>query len=369
MKKLSAIFVLLFGLSVAYAQNAVQSLNRAEDDYESGILKGIPDRIYAIMGELGKTERIRAKRLLTLIYIFSDEEQKAGDALVDLLIEEPEYQLDSKVDPAELFYLYGQYRTDPILKVGLRAGMNLSHPFLLGEYGTYNFGNGALFVNGRSRSGAKERMYSGLADTSNVFPEQGGLQTGWWAEAMAERHVGRGLELGAGAQIRASRYRGDQFNAIAQSVSWTNKQLMLRMPIQVKYTYNYFDRGKKILPYALAGISYDYLLSAKTDAEGNFGITVTENGLDLKKKNQVNVHNMSYYLGAGAKYRVKTHFLSLELRYDVSQFNYINGGNRYTNQASVYELGYVEPDLKLNMFSFSIGYTYSVHNPKLLKSK
>ncbi len=362
-------FFAIFGATWVYAQlTATQQLNKAEDDYEAGILIGIPDQINGRMEEFSKAEKVRAKKLLTLVYIFSDEEKKAEEALVDLLREEPEYQLDPKVDPAELFFLYSQFRTAPIFKVSFRAGANMSNPTILGEYGTYDLDEGALFVNGKTKSGLDSKEYNGLFESGSMSPT-GGIQAGWWTEVMAEKHVGKGVELGGGLQVRNSKYFAEQFSTSSQKVEWTNKQLMFRVPIQVKYTYNYMNRNKSILPYALLGLSYDYLMSATVDASSDIGIGATVTGMDIKgiDDRQVNVHNMSYYVGLGAKYRVKTHFLNVELRYDMSPFNYINGDNRNNNQTSTFELGYVEPDLRMNVLSLSLGFTYSVHNPVKLK--
>jgi hypothetical protein len=367
MKRLFLIsFFAVVSLNWAFAQlTATQQLNKAEDDYEAGILIGIPEQITGRMAEFSNAERVRAKKLLTLVYIFSDEEEKAEKALVDLLKEEPEYRLDPKVDPAELYFLYSQFRTEPIFKLSFRLGANNSYPTILGEYGTYDINEGALFINGKTKSGAVEKDYANVFDTASLTPDNGSLAVSMWAELMAEKHVGKGIELGGGLQFRTSKYVAEQFNNSSQSIEWTNTRAMLRTPFQIKYTYNYSNRDKKILPYAIAGLSYDYILSANVDVTSTIGIGASDN-IDIKngkEPRQINVHNMSYYFGLGAKYRVNTHFLSVELRYELSPFNYIDGDYRLSNQTSSFEMGYNEPDLKINMLSLSFAYTISVHNP------
>lgn len=367
MKKIFLIVITVLMSSWGIAQTCTQQLNQAEDDYAAGRLLRIPGQIEGCMNSFSKEEKIRAKKLLTLVYIFTDQEAKADVAMIALLKEDPEHRLDPTVDPAELFFLYDQFRTAPIFKLSLKLGGNSSNPKLIGSpYGTEHTQNAPVFINGKTDSGLKSYNYN---NSDTVFSGQGGLGSGLSLELMAEKHFNHGIELGFGVQLRRSSYHVDQYlNNDVYSSSRTNQQTMLRTPLQIKYTYNYENRDKKILPYALIGTSFDYVLSAKyPNAVRDGGIGTTLSDLDLIAANQVNRYNYSFYGGLGASLRAKTHFVTLEVRYDMSRLNYINSKERYTNQDLTFELATVEPNLSLNFLSVSVGYTYSVHKPIKLR--
>lgn len=361
--------LLLIGmLTVAYtatSQTCTQSLNQAEDDYEAGRLLGIPGQLEnCLMSEaFSKEEEIRAKKLLTLVYIFTDQEAKAEIALIKLLKADPEHRLNPQVDPAELFFLYNQYRVKPIFRLSLKVGANSSYPQIIQDYGTQHTERFPAFYNGRTADG--ETSY---AVGDEQFEATNGLGIGYWADLMVERHLKNGLELGFGGQFRISNYNVDVFQHQGLSTSLTNQQVYLRAPLLARYTFGYDNRDKNILPYLFAGGSFDYLLSANySEATRVGGISFTLGDNDLIAVNQVNQINYSLFGGVGIKLRLKTHFLTFEARYDNSRLNYINGEERMTNQESTFDLAFQESDLSLNFISFSVGYTRSIYSPKKLK--
>ncbi len=87
---------------------------------------------------LSKEEKIRARKLLTKVYIFLDEEAKAEIAMVGLLKADPEHNLDQQLDPKELFFLMDHFRTDPIFRIAIKVGVNSS---IVNSFGTYSTTN------------------------------------------------------------------------------------------------------------------------------------------------------------------------------------------------------------------------------------
>jgi hypothetical protein len=376
MKKLYLFFIISFFILSANAQNCTQKLNQAEDEYEAGRLIGIPNLVEACLasGSYSHEEEVRVKKLLTLVYIFTDKEAQAEFSLINLLKEEPEHRLDPQVDPAELFFLYNQYRTKPIFRIALRAGVNFSSPNVLGTYGVAQTDLVPAFYNGKTASGAKEYSFPGgtlNADSlENNFVPVNGIGMGFTGELLIERYFGRGIEVGLGPQIRISKYNVDSFiNDPDLGISTVNRQMNLRAPLIVRYTLGYDNRDKTILPYVFLGGSFDYLLQGNySSAVRSVGTTYNlTDGEDFNKSNQVNQINYSLIGGLGIKYRIKTHFLTLEARYDNSLKNYINGDERYTYQETTFDLAFAESDVSLNFVSFTLGYTHSIYSPKKLK--
>ena len=359
------LFLIGFGF-FASAQNCTIILNRAEDDYEAGRLLGIPERIQGCLTNEGfsKEEEIRALKLLTLVYIFTDNDARADEHLVLLLKADPEHKLDPEVDPAELYYLYNQFRVKPIFRVAFKASINMSTPKIVQSFSTSNPNTHPKFINGKTADGNKEFR----VDEQGFIPFSGiGLGTN--LELMIERHLTKGIEIAAGPQLRISQFNVDQFiNAQSVYTSATDRQVYLRLPVLARYNL-WYDTERNFIPYAYAGGSFDYLLSSTLiDASrtGGTSFTLVDNN-DFKANEQVYNTNFSVFGGLGAKFKIATHFLTLEVRYDQSFGFYNNPENRWNNnQNTAADLGYVQDDTMLNFFSFSVGYTQSIYNPKKL---
>ncbi len=384
MKRLVGFFVLSVSGYFSQGQSCSQILSRAEDNYEAGkllaILKedkslGVLDFIECIdykgEGALSKEERIRAKKLLTKVYIFTDNEALAEIALIGLLKEDPEHILDPQTDPSELLYLMQQFRTAPIFRVGLRVGANLCNPYIIGDYSTSSI---PKFYNGKTKEG--ESVY--IDEFGNEYNPSAGPSIGIMMELVAERKLYQGLDASIGVQYRSSKYNVESFVNPNVNTSLSNNQRYLRMPLGIKYTLWNTNREKSVLPYVFGGGSIDYLSSAfyESTRSGGNAFTVVESGGDIIEAGIVNRVNFSLYGGAGVKFRIKTHFVNVDIRYDSSLKNYINSNERFTGSATKEDIGnkfmifdsaYTEDNLSLNYLSVAVGFTYSVHKPRKLK--
>lgn len=352
----------------AAAQSSSQcarQLSQAELAFEQGRLSDIINNyensnsgftICLDQGVFSVDEEIRAYKLLTKAYLFQDDEKKAEEMFVKLLKVDKEHQLAAE-DPAELYLLKDKFKTEPILRVAVKGGFNKSLPTVIQNFNTF-------------QSGSKRYNESGN-DT--------GLGIGFWVEALAERHITKGIEIGAGLQYRIATYEieGEMIENDLNYVA-KNTSTMIRFPLLVRYSLNYDkkdDDGNRIglLPYVFVGGSFDLTLSAKyVDARrtGGTAYTLPAGSDDLKAENQVRTSNVSIMAGVGTRFRVgraKVDFFSLELRYDNALLNYINPDNRWANEDLNYGIGHVEDDLTLNTLSISFGYTRSLYIPRKRK--
>ena len=376
--RLVAAFFLLFSTFFVSAQTWTQKLLIAERDYDAGRLVNIVDNISGgfekSLGEKGYTseEKIRALKLITKVYIFIDNEPKSDEYMIKLLRADKEHDLDPKVDPAELYDLYRKFRSQPIFRIGLRVGVNKSYPNIINTFGTGN-------------TGIVSKIYNGVGESPNEASVNGGSGTGFFINAMAERYLNWGLEVGLGLEFRNSQYSVDnyitygdslQVNGISEiaqfavlSTMVTHQQSFFRVPLLLRYNFKY-DSDNSFVPYIAAGASYDYLLDAKYLEGNRTGGTEYkfDSDLSLKDLDLIAKNNFSVFACLGLKMRIKTHFLTLEAKFNKALLNYINPNNRWSNNPlSTYDLAFVEDDLSLDMLSFSFGYTYSIYNPQKLK--
>lgn len=363
MTKISMKKLIVFGLIICLAQVSfaqttacTRSLTRAEEAFDQGRLQDV----LKILGKKTGTasgcfsvftqeEKIRAEKLLTKVYIFTDNVTEAENSLIDLLHQDKEHQL-AKDDPSELHFLYSQFKTEPIFRVGIRAGGNTTKPEVIQTFNTFQDG---------------DKTYS--------------LGIGFNFEVLVERHIKNGIEVGLGAQYRIANYNVEgNFISGNSSLSYeaTNQSSMVRIPVMGRYNFNYDKKNEDGFRvnknfYVFGGASFDLITSAKyvsTSRTGGTAFTlIDEDGINsLSEFDQVANTNVSVFGGAGIRIRTgreKVDFLSFELRYDNSLFNYINPENRYANQKVNFDIGHVEDDLAINTISIAIGYTRSFYKP------
>ena len=354
----------LFGQTAA----CTRRLTAAEEAFDQGRLQDVLDGLDKkgaardCFANFTIDERIRAEKLLTKAHIFTDNTEEAEKSLVDLLLADKEHQL-AKDDPSELHFLYSQFKTEPIFRVGVRVGANKSLPQIIQRFSTFQGG---------------DKLYNEKGNST-------GLGIGFNFEALAERHLKNGIEVGAGIQYRIVSYEveGDLLQEIPGAEGLflykaKNQSSMIRIPVLVRYNFNYDKKSAEGIRlnknfYFFAGGSIDFITDAKyvsTDRKGGTAYTLSEDktlGINsLSGFDQVATTNASIFGGAGLKIRMgraKVDFLTFEIRYDNSLFNYINPSNRYANKDVNIDIGHVEDDLALNTVSVSVGYTYSFYKP------
>ena len=124
-------------------KNYPLDLSQANDDFERGNLAEIPNKLKPGIDNKGftKEERIRVRRLLTMVYLFSDNEPAAEIELIKLLKEEPEHPINELTDPEEFKFLYRKFRTRPIFRISVNFGLNKTRPNTIDLFATTDLTN------------------------------------------------------------------------------------------------------------------------------------------------------------------------------------------------------------------------------------
>ena len=350
----------MVGMSYAQTAACTRLLINAEEAFDQGRLLDVKELLLEsgnekvrCFNDFSKEEKIRAEKLLTKVHLFTDNIPEAEKSLVDLLLEDKEHQL-AKDDPSELHFLYSKFQTEPIFRLGLRLAVNKSLPVVLQEFNTTDF----------------PKNYNESATNAPT------LGIGVSFEALLEKHIKNGIEVAVGPQYRIASY-GVEGSFLQQSdqlyYNIRNQSQMLRIPVLGRYNFNYDKKNIEGIRlskmfYVFAGASFDLTLNAQyvsTDRTGGTAFTLNENN-SLTDFDQVSDNNISIFGGAGVKLRMgreQVHFLTFEVRYDNSLFNYVKPENRYANLDLFTNIGFVEDDLALNTVSISFGYTRSFYNP------
>ena len=340
-------------------RNYPLDLSQAEDDFERGNLAGIPDRLKPGIENKGfsKEEIIRVHRLLTMVYLFSDNEPAAEIELIELLKADPEHPINELTDPEEFKYLYRKFRTKPIFRIAFNLGGNFTRANAMDLFAATDLTNAS----------------NNSLESGEILTPRFGIQYG----VAIEREFGfRGLEASLGVMMSGKNYRleddiidgfsTDDSNPDAFSkMSFTDAATYIDIPLSIRYN---IDFQSKFIPFVFVGVEANLLLtSTRKDGERSGAQTISAGVQDLKASEERTSQNYSLIGGVGFKYRVKTNFIKVELKYSNGLTNVVNPENRYVNQTTVFRLAHVDNNQSLNLVSANVGFVMSIYNPKKLK--
>lgn len=355
----------LVGQLAAQSSNCTQNLNQAEDRYTAGLLQGIPGLLDACLrrGEFSKEETIRAHKLLTLVYIFNDDEQRAEESMINLLKADPEHAYDPVLDPAEFIFLYNKFRTKPIFRVGLRAVGNLSEANVVTAFNTNSL------ANTETKTYQQEIGFGAELSVEREFLQyfEGVVSIGYHRRAFSYAQSEFGFEQAPSPADNAA----EGVSQVIENQNWLDGTAMIRA---------FYPLGK-FYPYVFGGLSSNYLLSTSEQATRG---AVTTDGIDLVATGNREQVNLSALGGVGLKYKVGVDFINLEVRYVSGMTSVVVPGQRYpvvpaygdaenvgtTNiqqQDRLFSAGIVDDDFGINSIMFSLGYVKSFYNPKKIK--
>ncbi len=332
----------LFSLGQATAQNCSQTLRLARSTYDQGRLHELPELMKKCLANTGidgftKQERVEAYKLLTMAFIYLEEPEKADSSMLLLLKTDPYFQLNKDVDPAEFIGLYNTFRTDPVYRIGIKAGAMASQP----NVASSNTAN----------------------DGSSSYENKIGILVG----AFAEIPVLKKFILNPELYFQSKTFGYNNSYSIANTPA-TETQSWVSAPISLQYEFlreKFKDRKIKIMPYVSLGGQVDYLLS------GSINVTTTKvEQLPVPSKSyttSLSKLNLSAIISAGAKVKAGPGLLIAEVRYMYGLKNLLSPSDVYANQFTVFD-NYIVPGIyKLNSFSITVGYAYNIFVPKKLK--
>src|SRR5690606_9313807 len=141
----------------------------------------------------------------------------------------------------------------------------------------------------------------------------------------------------------------------------------------------------RIIPYAYAGLSINYLFNSKANPTLNDkpsteseSVTPSESPIvkyDYKRRSW----NWSVVVGGGVRYKLGLHYLLADVRYTMGMNNvydyggavhvYTLTGNALVSSGEqVFRYANSDDFFKLNQLYFTIGYMHQLYNPRKLKT-
>lgn len=329
----------------------VQNIEIAQQRYDEGRIQDIQPLLTDCLnkGNYTKAEKSQVLRLLTLSYIFLDDDKNAEATMLRLIQENHEFQVNPTIDPTEFINLHEQFRYKPVFNIGVRYIFNFAQPVVTDL-------NSSLNLNGEHPVYSIQFGFVGFGINFEyeffkdfiLYPE---LHYKNMAIARTEFQPG---------VITGNDYI---------TVENFENQTWLSLPVSVKYNFH-FQRFPSIKAYANLGGSIDYLLKASRPADGNMLLMTNDPsvGFTINSTDDKNRLNYGIFAGGGITIKASEGFISLEARY-LHSFSKLTKPDNIILPSDPQQLNtLVQDDIyRLNHIAISVGYTLNIYMPKQLR--
>ncbi|WKK76849.2 outer membrane beta-barrel protein [Marivirga salinae] len=340
--------IILFSISLVvlfpFISNAqtscVQNLREARNFYDAGKLNDLPKLLLkCIDNGFSDEEKVEALRLVTLSYLFNEDQEKAEASYLRLLKIEPEYEVNLDSDPTELIILSERYDTDPKFFYGFKLGS----AFNLIEITEY------------------KPIYN-LADSGSYEPPIG-FSVGLFFQYPINEEFSANLETHYNFRntvLNRNTESAEGNSTGIQSIS--EIQQWVEVPLLVNYK---LPMAQNFLLEATGGPSFHYLLSSRLSVRGGPGSEI--NNIDMMVyRNQLNVSGI---LGLRANFkRLGRNFVTVEALY---QYRFIDEVNMNVDRAELNwilkDAVYAENQYKGHALILRVGLRFPRFNPELIK--
>jgi opacity protein-like surface antigen len=315
-----------------------QQLSAATAEFDAGRFYGVPAMLKpCIDNGFSRDQRKRAFLLLTQAYLLLDDPIGADNSYLEVLRADPEFLADTARDQIDVVYLSKRFTAAPIFSLSGKVGGNFAPVRVISTINS-----------------------SGEQDVKNDYKARIGFRVG----GGVDWHLSEQLAVTAELNYAFTSYRKNQIKFNNDLEEFTEKQNWLSVPFGLKYT---FRVREQIRPYATAGYAFNILVSDRGQVKSFKRDTgegsLDETSPDLNFTPYRRKVNTSFFVGAGAKYKVGTNFLFAEMRYNFGLTNVVT--NPYGQPA--FEYGHVDDYFRVDNFSLSIGYIKPLYKPRKVK--
>jgi hypothetical protein len=329
------VFNLISTFTVIAQESCTQKLEKAEELYEIGQI----DKVAPLLNEclqsgFNRAEKVRAYRLLALCHLYYNENDKASEAMGNLLKVKPEYEI-TEFDPTEFSTLHETFRTRPLFILGVKAGAGAMNIYDITNFNDLNslesegvYTPGFTFSAGLS---GETPFIDQLSFVYEVFYQQSGYK---YEDLILD-------------------YASIEFEELLAS-------------IEIPFLLQWNILKKDFTPYINAGASLNYLVAAngtlvRRDRVGEIYRDPVTIDLDLLESR----NTLNYGFTAGAGFRWKNFlgrgYLTFDLRYTRYFENLVDKQNRANYPEMVYSYFTTDNPLKTENFQVMIGYKMPVY--------
>jgi hypothetical protein len=320
--------------------NCVSSLQKAQKLFNQGMIDEIDEILKpCIENGFTRNQRVEAYKLIILASLLDGDQVQAENTMIDFLKRNPEYEIMPN-DPVEFVYLFESFRTLSVFSIGIKIGTNASNPVILEPWSSGDLNSTSL--------SKKPAM---------------GYQVG----LSVNRYIARKIFLNVEANYFSNSYKFIHqheklgiFSGVAYETN-TFKETIRRydFPLSVgyeieSYNFNYFIR---------TGFSYSILTKVSGTPMQELFDSEIRNGATTSLVDFRNRQLFLYHVGAGVKHKIPRGFLAADIRFHTG-LNKLNIPEKRMDNHYPPDYKYIDSDFTLNSLTISLGYYFSVYQPK-----
>ncbi len=347
MKRFSVIvlFAMVAYTSRAQSTSPAQTLRLATSTYEQGRLHELEGILKNLTG-FTKEQKVAAYKLLTQAYIYLEEPKKADTTMLKLLSTDNYFAINKEIDPAEFVALYNTFRTEPVFALALRFSPMFIQPTVATDFYTTADARGT----GKYSPGIS--ISAGLVFEKKI--------KGRFTLSPELLYASRKFT------DKTNLFERDNTNELTGSIDVTYLQAWLDLNLLTQYQFGKKNSLFSTYLSAGPGLSYNLRSFIQPVTTGLSEVSVSGPDIDIKGSTEKLMY--SFIVGGGAKLRIGSIFVSLEVRYQYGINKVINFDTR-TNYENVLDYGYQLNDFRLSNASLNLGVSYPFFKPIKLKNK
>ena len=332
--------IVIICASTLRAQNTcADQLKVAQRSFDDGLLDDIPQILAGCMKNgFTKEEKTNAYKLLIQTYLFSENNEKADEVMMQFLNDFPSYTLTTN-DPKEFINLFGTYRTKPIFKVEVKVGATFCMPSPVQYYGT-----GDITTN-------KPTYKSKL---------------GYNFELNYLNTLYKNFDYSIGVSYTLSNLNYSNNPNDYSTVTGVFKNTYIGLPIAARYNFSV----KGITFFAKGGFEPVYLLQSSVDLTRKDNVTTRQEPFtgteDLLASHQK--FDIRPLLAFGVSVKVfQIYTLNFAAGFKFSTMIQTNKNKYYSNPLLMEKYFFAEDDLLLNQSYLSFSIIRPIYKPKKIR--
>lgn len=338
MKRYLLILILVFSVITLRSQTTcTDNLRQAQRNFDEGKLDEIPQMLESCMKNgFTDEEKMNAYKLLIQTHLFNEKLDVADQFMIQFLRDFPSYEIAVN-DPTEFINLYKTYRTEPIFKIDVFAGINYSMPVVTEYFSPGNLNDSKLSYK------PKIGFNVGLNYSDRIYSDLDML-------------------IGISFMVYNMDYLDNQFDHT--TVSGTFSNLYLGVPLAIKYNYNY----KQFKVILRIGLETTYLLSSKMDFTKSFNnssnpIKSKEDLVGCFKK-----IDLKPTLSLGFPFKVSKYEVIPSIGFKFSTIKPLKDELKEPIETDLYyKYNYSPANFYSNQLFFTVSFMKPIYNPKKIK--
>jgi len=331
------IVIILSALTLRAQTTCTDILKQAQRNFDEGKLDEIPQMIEPCMKDgFTNEEKMNAYKLLIQTYLFNEKPEQADQVMIRFLKEFPSYEIAVN-DPTEFINLHKTYRTEPIFRIDINAGLNYSMPSVTEVFGPGNINLSSISY--KSMLG----FNLGLNYTDRIYKD---------------------FDIVVGVNFSIYNIDYNDFQYDYTTVTGSFKSMFVGFPLAANYNLNLGN----IRIISRLGVETTYLLSSKMDFTKSFrsGENPIKSNEDIKSC--FKQLDFKPTISLGFPFKISKYEILPTIGFKFSTISPLKDRLKYPIESGVYyKYNFAPANMLMNQFFFTVSFMKPIYNPQKIK--